>query len=79
MKKAYSALDFGFFTLFESRGDADYAQTFKDNFAQALATEEYGLDTIWLGESHFRPDRAVMSAPLTVASAIAARTERVKL
>jgi len=79
MRKAHSALDFGFFTLFESRGDADYAQTFKDNFAQALATEEYGLDTIWLGESHFRPDRAVMSAPLTVASAIAARTERVKL
>lgn len=72
-------MDFGFFTLFESRRGADYARTFKDNFNQALATEEFGLDTIWLGESHFRPDRAVMSAPLTVASAIAARTERVKI
>ncbi len=72
-------MDFGFFTLFEGRDGAPYAQTFKDNMSLAVATEEYGLDTIWLGESHFRPGRGIMSAPLTVASAIAALTERIRI
>jgi hypothetical protein len=38
--------------------------------------ERMGLDAIWLAEIHFSPGRSVLSAPLTIASAIAARTQR---
>src|SRR5207244_4933562 len=39
--------------------------------------EEVGLDTVWLGESHFRPNRGVLSSPLVVASSVATRTRRI--
>ena len=34
---------------------------------------------MWLGELHFDPARSVLSAPLCIASAIAARTKRMKI
>ena len=34
---------------------------------------------MWLGELHFDPARSVLSAPLCIASAIAARTQRMKI
>src|SRR6478672_13718543 len=37
------------------------------------------MDAMWLGELHFDPARSVLSAPLCVASAIAARTQRMKI
>jgi len=40
--------------------------------------EAMGLDTVWLGEGHFLPHRSVLSAPIVVASAIAARTKRLR-
>src|ERR1700737_3410372 len=43
------------------------------------AAERWGLDAVWLAELHFSPRRAVLSAPLTVATAIAARTSRIKI
>jgi alkanesulfonate monooxygenase SsuD/methylene tetrahydromethanopterin reductase-like flavin-dependent oxidoreductase (luciferase family) len=41
--------------------------------------ERWGLDAMWLGEFHFDPDRSVLSAPMCIAAAIAARTKRVKI
>ena len=41
--------------------------------------EAMGLDTVWLGESHFRPQRAVFASPLVGASAVAARTKRLRV
>ena len=41
--------------------------------------ERWGLDAMWLGELHFDPARSVLSAPLCIASAIAARTQRMKI
>jgi alkanesulfonate monooxygenase SsuD/methylene tetrahydromethanopterin reductase-like flavin-dependent oxidoreductase (luciferase family) len=46
---------------------------------QVVASEEWGLDAIWLAEIHQQSARSVMSAPMTVLSAIAGRTTRVKL
>jgi alkanesulfonate monooxygenase SsuD/methylene tetrahydromethanopterin reductase-like flavin-dependent oxidoreductase (luciferase family) len=43
------------------------------------AAEEWGLDVMWLAELHFDPARSVLSAPLCVASAVAARTRRIKI
>jgi alkanesulfonate monooxygenase SsuD/methylene tetrahydromethanopterin reductase-like flavin-dependent oxidoreductase (luciferase family) len=52
-------------------------------FDQALAeveiAERVGLDAIWLAELHGAPERSVMSAPMMVASAIAARTSTIRI
>src|SRR5579864_240023 len=52
-------------------------------FDQALAeielAERVGLDVAWLAELHGAPERSVLSAPMMVASAIAARTSRIKI
>ena len=72
-------MDFGIFTMFTVRKDGNQAQAFREWFEVVRAAEDLGLDTFWVGESHFRPERAVMAAPLIGASAIAARTERIKV
>ena len=46
---------------------------------QVDAAERLGLDVMWLAELHFEPRRSVLSAPLSIASAIAARTRRIKI
>ena len=38
------------------------------------AAEREGLDGVWLGEIHFTPVRSVQSAPMALASFLAART-----
>ena len=43
------------------------------------AAEAWGLDSAWLSEFHFSPQRSVLSAPIVVSSAIAARTERLRI
>ena len=58
------------------RPDSD---AFADPFAIVDAAERWGLDVMWLAELHFDPARSVLSAPLCIASAIAARTTRIKI
>ena len=72
-------MDFGLFTMFEIREGASQAETFDDWFHLIDMAESLGLDSLRLGESHFRLNRAVISSPLTVASAVAARTSRIKI
>ncbi|MEX2220196.1 MAG: LLM class flavin-dependent oxidoreductase [Candidatus Rokuibacteriota bacterium] len=43
------------------------------------ASAAWGVDCVWLGEIHFAPTRSIISASLQVASAIAARTRRVRV
>src|ERR1700733_12525487 len=58
-------------------------QSDTDAFAMGLdqvcAAEAWGLDAVWLAEIHQQAARSVMSAPMTVLSAIAARTTTLKL
>jgi alkanesulfonate monooxygenase SsuD/methylene tetrahydromethanopterin reductase-like flavin-dependent oxidoreductase (luciferase family) len=72
-------MDFGVFTMFTVREGATQAQTFKEWFDLVQVAEETGMDTFWLGESHFRPERAVLPSPLVAASAVAARTKRMRV
>lgn len=73
------AFEFGIFHEFaRSAGQTD-AEAFAQSFAQVDAAERWGLDVVWLAELHFLPERSVISAPLVVASAIAARTRRIKI
>ena len=54
-------------------------QAFQDGLDLVDAAEAWGLDGVWLGELHFTPGRSVLSAPLVVASAVAARTRRLRV
>ncbi len=72
-------MDFGIFSMFPARMGATHAQIFKEWFDVVQVAEETGLDTFWLGESHFRPERAVLASPLVAASAVAARTRRIRV
>lgn len=72
-------MEFGIFHEFWSTDAASQAQAFADSFAQIAAAEEWGLDAVWLAEIHMNPTRSLLAAPLTVASAIAARTSRIKI
>lgn len=42
-------------------------------------SRSWGLDGVWLGEIHFNPARSVQSAPIALASFIAASTRRVRV
>ena len=72
-------MEFGIFHEFLTTQTGSQAQAFAQSFAQADAAERFGLDAVWLAELHFAPERSVASAPLVLASAIAARTRRVKI
>ena len=69
-------MDFGIFTMVSTREGNTQAQVFKEWFDLVQVAEDTGIDTFWLGESHFRPNRAMLSSPLIGAAALASRTKR---
>jgi alkanesulfonate monooxygenase SsuD/methylene tetrahydromethanopterin reductase-like flavin-dependent oxidoreductase (luciferase family) len=71
--------EFGVFTEFHCPPGMTEAAAFDESMAQAVAAESFGFDAIWLAEIHFQKDRSVLSSPLVVGSAIAARTSRLKI
>lgn len=72
-------MDFGIFSMFSIREGRTQAQVFKEWFDLVQVAEDLGIDAFWLGESHFRPNRAVLASPLVGASAVAARTKRMRV
>jgi len=73
------AFEFGVFHEFQRRPGQSEAEAFTTAFEQVDAAERWGLDAIWLAEIHMAPERSVCAAPLTIASAIAARTKNIKI
>src|SRR5438046_9020238 len=71
-------MHFGIF-LEERRRGASEAQAFREALELVDAAEAWGLDGVWLGEIHFNPARSVQSAPIALASFVAARTRRVRV
>jgi len=72
-------MEIGLFTEFQCPSGMDEARAFDESLAQMTAAEELGFDAVWLAELHFQKDRSVLSSPLVVGAAIAARTRRVKI
>ena len=72
-------MHFGIFMEFGSRPGIAEAESFREGFRLVDAAEAGGLDGVWLAELHFNPARSVLSSPLVVASAIAARTRRLRI
>ena len=61
------------------RRGSSQADSFREVLDVADAGETWGLDVVWLAEMLVNPARSVMSAPLLVASAIVARTRRLRV
>ena len=72
-------MEFGIFHEFPSLPGRSHAEAFAQSFELVDGAERWGLDAMWLGELHFDPARSVLSAPLCIASAIAMRTQRIKI
>jgi alkanesulfonate monooxygenase SsuD/methylene tetrahydromethanopterin reductase-like flavin-dependent oxidoreductase (luciferase family) len=72
-------MDFGIFLEFGLRPGGTPEEAFEESFDLVDLAEAAGLDTVWLGESHFNPNRSVLSAPIVVASSIATRTKRLRV
>lgn len=72
-------MQFGSFMEFHRREGSAQADAFREAFDHIDLAEELGLDAVWLAESHFNPARSVLSSPHAIASAIAARTKRLKV
>src|SRR6202050_4709866 len=72
-------MEFGMFHEFPSVPGRGETEMFDEAMEQIDSAERWGLDVMWLAEIHFAPERTYLAAPLTIASAIAARTQRMKL
>ena len=72
-------MDFPLFLEFSRRGEMTQRDAFEESFNLVDQAETLGVDSVWLAEYHFNIDRSVLSAPITVASAIAVRTERMRI
>src|ERR671918_2821991 len=72
-------MDFGIFLDFVLRPGGTPEEAFKESFDLVDLAEKSGLDTVWLGEMHFSPERSVHSAQMVLASSIATRTKRLRV
>jgi len=72
-------MEFGIFHEFPCPEGQSEAAAFAESFEQVDAAERWGLDVVWLAELHVAPGQSVLSAPLIVTSAIAARTSRIRI
>ena len=71
-------MDIGVFIEFPCREGMTDREAFAECFALVDEAEARGVDSVWLAEYHFAPI-SVLSSPITVASAIAARTQRIRI
>jgi alkanesulfonate monooxygenase SsuD/methylene tetrahydromethanopterin reductase-like flavin-dependent oxidoreductase (luciferase family) len=72
-------MEFGMFHEFQCRPGLSNAEVFDEGFGLVDDAERLGLDVMWLAELHLTPVRSVLASPMTIATAIAARTQRIKV
>ena len=72
-------MKFGLFHEFPCHGDLSQREVFAESFELVDEAERLGTDGVWLAEYHFLPQRSVLSSPVTVATAIAARTRHIRI
>ena len=72
-------MEFGVFHEFPSLTGRPDEDAFEEAFDIVDGAERWGLDVMWLAELHFDAPRSILSSPMCIASAIAARTKRMKI
>ncbi len=71
-------METGLFLEFPALDDVTDQEAFQQGFRVAEEAEGLGVESVWLAEYHFIPF-SVLSSPVMVATAIAARTERIRI
>lgn len=71
-------MEFGLFMEFPVQDGANDQEGFTRGFKVVDEAERMGVDSVWLAEYHFSPF-SVLASPVTVATAIAVRTERIRI
>jgi alkanesulfonate monooxygenase SsuD/methylene tetrahydromethanopterin reductase-like flavin-dependent oxidoreductase (luciferase family) len=71
-------MEVGLFVEFPCRDGMSEQEAFAECFTLVDEAEASSVDSVWLAEYHFAPI-SVLSSPLMVASAIAARTQRIRI
>ena len=71
-------MEFGLFLEFPQGEGKTASDAFKESFSLVDTAEDLGVNSVWLAEYHFNAGR-VLSAPITIASALAARTENIRI
>lgn len=69
---------FGTYYFLQAPPGTSDVEVIHREFAQILLSEELGYDTVWLTEHHFT-EYGISVSPLALASAIAARTQRITI
>src|SRR5262245_1690900 len=72
-------MNFGMFTDFHIREHLSQEEAFDESFRQAEEAERLGMDSVWLAEHHFSPDRSVLASPIVIASSLATRTRKIRI
>ncbi len=72
-------MDVGLFSELQCPPDKPVAEAYREIVEQGELADQLGFHSFWLAELHFTRDFSVMPAPQLVASAIAARTRRLRL
>ena len=72
-------MELGIYHEFPVLPGRSQAECFAAGFDIVDASEECGLDVMWLAELHFDKRRALAASPLVLGTAIAARTERIRI
>jgi alkanesulfonate monooxygenase SsuD/methylene tetrahydromethanopterin reductase-like flavin-dependent oxidoreductase (luciferase family) len=71
-------VEFGIFSAFNVREGSDEHAAFEEWLRLAKVADDLEIDCFWLAEFHFRP-HTPLSAPLVVGTAVAGRTQRIKV
>ena len=79
MPQSPQSLDFGLFSRLTFRPGMSHSQAVQEHLALARAVEELGFNTFWQGHEQFQPEIYLGSAPLCIASGIAAATSRLRI
>jgi alkanesulfonate monooxygenase SsuD/methylene tetrahydromethanopterin reductase-like flavin-dependent oxidoreductase (luciferase family) len=72
-------MHFGFLTECYVKEGKSHAQAFADTFAQVDEAEALGIDSVWVVEQHCSPWASILPSPMLMASAIATRTQRMRI
>jgi alkanesulfonate monooxygenase SsuD/methylene tetrahydromethanopterin reductase-like flavin-dependent oxidoreductase (luciferase family) len=72
-------MDLGLFSELQCPADKPVVEAYREILEEGELADQLGFRSLWLAELHFTRDFSVMPAPQLVASAIAARTRRLRL
>ena len=72
-------MELGIYHEFPVLPGRSQAECFAAGFDIVDASEEFGLDVMWLAELHFDKRRALAASPIVLGTAIAARTQRIRI